>query len=267
MDRRETPVVRSASSPSSKSLALPPFWPSDPELWFAVAEAQFVAKSVTSEKAMFYHVVSCISSDVASEVRDLVLEPPAERAFEALKQRLIQRAPSLEQHRFQEALSSEELSERAPSDLLRRLRQLLGTRARSGNESLLREAFLRRLPATVRGVLSSAGDMSLDLMAQLADKVAEVATAPPPPSAASADVSAEVHRLRGQVSKLTKLVETLTVQRRRVRSKSPHSVSPAAGSSRKPQQAKECWYHRRYGDQASKCVPPCVRKAKTPPQR
>lgn len=279
MDRRDASTARTvaAASPVSRSLALPPFWPSDPELWFAVAEAQFAAKAITGEKTMFYHVVSCISSDVAAEVRDLVVDPPAERAFETLKQRLIQRAPSLEQRRLQDVLSTEELSECTPSDLLRRLRQLLGSRTRSVNDPLLREAFLRRLSPTVRGVLGSAEDMSLDVLAQLADKIAEVAAASSTLGTVGPDVSTEVQRLRSQVSKLSKLVdmlETLAISsvgpRRRARSKSPSSTSPATASSRgnsQPQQLKECWYHRRYGDQAANCMPPCVRKGKGPTSR
>lgn len=221
---------------------------------------------------MFYHVVACISPDVAAEVRDLVVEPPAERAFETLKQRLIQRAPSLEQRRLQEVLSADELSDLNPSDLLRRLRQLLGSKTtRSVNNPLLREAFLRRLSPTVRGVLDSAEDMSLDALAQLADKVAQVAARSSPESCVP-DISAEVLRLRGQVSKLSKLIEALESlaissagTRRRARSKSSSNASPALAKSRggaKPLQLKECWYHRRYGDQAANCMAPCVRSIK-----
>ncbi|CAN7948804.1 unnamed protein product [Ixodes hexagonus] len=108
--------------------------------------------------------------------------------------------------------------------------------------------------------------MSLDALAQLADKVAEVAAGTP--GATGPDVSVEVQRLRSQVSKLSKLVETLETlattasPRRRARSKSPSHLSPAMALSHggsHPRQLKECWYHRRYGDQAANCMAPCVR--------
>ena len=57
------------------SLKLPPFWANDPAIWFAQIEAQFATKGITQEQTKFSHVISSLQPDVATEVRDLLLNP------------------------------------------------------------------------------------------------------------------------------------------------------------------------------------------------
>ena len=72
------------------SLKLPDFWPSDPELWFAQAEALFTAQNVTQEKTKFGHVVRVQPARYASKVRDIILRPP-EQPYKVLKAELTKR--------------------------------------------------------------------------------------------------------------------------------------------------------------------------------
>jgi hypothetical protein len=255
-----------AATLAAVSMKLPPFWPADPEVWFAQIEAQFTARGVTAQKTRFDYVVSCLSPEFATEARDLLLNPPEDRPYDTLKVQLIKRTAASAQHKLQQLISDEELGDRKPSQLLRRMQQLLGDTADAA--PFLREHFLQRLPANVRMVLAST-DSSTDLskLAELADKVMEVATptianlSDPAPIAAGIS-SSEVKQLREEVSRLTGLVESLTM---RSCPRSPSRPPRRVTSPSMPRLSHEplCWYQCKYGDDAQKCREPCTRGLNT----
>lgn len=64
---------------------------------------------------------------------------------------------------------------RRPSQLLYRMRQLQGDRPPEGH-NILRELFIQRLPPNISMILAFTGAVTLDTLADIADKVAECAT-------------------------------------------------------------------------------------------
>ena len=262
MSRSASPTNAPATQPmvSSVTLKIPPFWPADPEIWFAQVEAQFTTRGITVQKTKFEHIVASLSPEYATEVRDLILHPPATDAYDALKTELIKRTTASEQRRLQQLFSSEELGDWTPSQLLRRMKQLLGDKAATADPSFLRELFLQRLPPAVRMVLASAKEDDLDKLASLADRVAEVAT-PSVSVIETSQLSAEVEQLRAEITDLKSLViKSLSstsslparkhTPRRRAPSRSPSPAPPT-------QSTGLCWYHARFAEKAARCNQPC----------
>lgn len=240
-----------AAAVSAVSVKLPPFWVSDPQVWFAQVEAQFATRGITVQKTRFDFIVASLSPEIATEVRDLILAPPAERPYDVLKEQLTKRTAASEQKRLQLLLNAEELGDRKPTQLLRRMHQLLGEKAGSIDESLLRELFLQRLPANVRMVLASTSDaVTLSDLAQLADKITEVA-APSISAVGTPQLATEVEQLRTEIASLKKMVQSLASRSRRP----SRSRSPSPNESHL--QSDLCWYHQRFGDKATKCRAPC----------
>ena len=143
--------------------------------------------------------------------------------YDTLKAKLIKRMAASAQRKLQQLISGEELGDRKPTQLLRRMQQLLGDYLgpSTDNNALLKELFLQRLPANVRMVLASADDTTdLAKLADMADKVIEVA-APSVSAIAHTSSDTEVEKLRAEVTHLAELVTSLT----RYRPRRDHSQS------------------------------------------
>ena len=255
------------------NLKLPPFWPADPELWFAQVEAQFSCRRITSQKSKFDHVVASLIPGYAAEVRDLLLRPPADNPYTTLKEQLTKRTALSEQRRLQQLFTGEKLGDRKPTQLLHRMQQLLGDRP--GIEpSFLQELFLQRLPQSVHMVLASTPEgTALSTLAEMADKVMEVAapsgsvaalnthppsdpTAPTPHIPLPPATAADIEDLRSEISRLEKLVRSLARSRSLSRLSHCSPIPTPAPTSDTPNNLL-CWYHRKFGDRARDCHSPC----------
>ena len=243
---------------SAVQLKLPPFWSADPQVWFAQVEAQFTTRGITTQKTKFDYVIASLAPEFATEVRDLILQPPETNSYDRLKEQLIKRTAASEQRRLQQLFNAEELGDRKPRQLLRRMQQLLGDKATNTDAAFMRELFLQRLPSNVRMVLASTPDTgNIEDLAQLADKVMEVAV----PSVANITTSTELQQLRQEVTDLKGMLQSLKLTQRRSRSR-PSSPAPCTEQSQ-----ELCWYHAKFGDQARKCKPPCSKSGNAQARR
>ena len=250
---------------TSVSLKLPPFWPSDPSIWFAQVEAQFQTRNITSQPTKYHHVISVLPPEIAQEIRDILLNPPTSQQYDYLKSELIKRTSVSERKRLHQLLVAEELGDRKPTQLLRKMRQLLGNAELE--ERILRQLFLKRLPTNVQPILVSSVDtISLDQLATLADKILDVTSSSPllSPLSATATPSVSTIDLQEQISQLTFAVQALQSQVSS-RGRSPYRRSSFSSGSRRPSRSSsrsrhpnsECWYHWRFGVNARKCQSPC----------
>ncbi|KAG0431385.1 hypothetical protein HPB47_021837, partial [Ixodes persulcatus] len=146
---------------------------------------------------------------------DILAAAPTSNQYDNLKAAILARKTTSERSRLQHLLNMEELGDQRPSQLLRRMRQLLGDATSDADTSLLRELFLQRLPNNMVVVLAAAEDMPLERLADLADRVAEYSTPPvvaatsfqsrtsdPAAASPSQDIAARLSRLEKAIQDL-----------------------------------------------------------------
>ena len=60
-------------------------------LWFGQVEAQFVLRGITAQLTKFHHILANLSQEIATEVRDLLMNPLEETPCDVLTETLIKR--------------------------------------------------------------------------------------------------------------------------------------------------------------------------------
>jgi hypothetical protein len=149
----------------------------------------------------------------------------------------------------------EEMGDRRPTQFLRHLRPLAGPSVPS---NFLRTLWRNRLPPNIQAIIATQVKVSLDDVAQLADKIAEVT---PPPGVAHVSSSGEdICTLTARIDELARQVAELSTSPSRPRSTS-QTRRHARRSSRPAERSPApdiCSYHRRFKERAKRRKEPCM---------
>lgn len=135
------------STENAVSLKLPQFWSSQPNIWFAQAEAQFHLRKVTDDTTKYYYVVSALDQDTALRLSDVLAAPPPGGKYNALKARLLSTFGLDRRERAARLLRMSGLGDRKPSELMDEMLGLL-----DGHPPcfLFEQIFLEQLPTDIQ---------------------------------------------------------------------------------------------------------------------
>ncbi|CAH8614594.1 hypothetical protein MS3_00000628 [Schistosoma haematobium] len=250
---------------SISEFRLPTYGANNPRVWFAQIEALFMARDIRSQASKYAYVVGALPIEIAAEVGDLIDHVPESEPYDKIKAAVIQRTTVSDEKRLQQLLTSCDLGDKRPSQLLRHMKQLVGPYKL--DEALLKQMWFQRLPHSVRQILSVSGkSVALDDLADMADKMMEVyhdnhcvnSLQPPGPTDISCLASFQ-KQLTQLTSQLASLQSTIaTIQARQSRSPSRRR-SFSRQRSRSPKRTFDvCWYHQKYGTKARRCTRPCT---------
>ena len=255
-------VLENALSNKRVACRLPAFISSDPELWFSLVERSFAASGVREDDERFTAVTNALDSRVTMEVRDVIVNPPRENAYNTLKTQIIKRLSSSQEQKTRRLLEMEEMGDRKPSQFLRHLQGLAGT---SVPESMLRTLWCGRLPFNVQAILAAQKDLPLERLADLADSISELTESRRTVAAITPSTSEPLIEqfkqlfvtMREEIANLRREVSEISNREPRPRGKSD-SRSRSRSRSRGRYAGKGvCWYHARFGPQATRCTQPC----------
>lgn len=247
----------------SVSSRIPEFWTEMPRLWFAQFESIMLPQK-QGDDCKFHLVVSKLGRDTIQQVGDLLLNPPTERKYDVIKQRLLSIYEESAERQFQKLIGEMELGDQKPSQLLRKMTEL--ARNAKVADSTLHSLWLQRLPGAVRAVLTVSQDQKLDNLAAIADKIMENIKFAEVSEVASSSTF-PVNELLTQINKLTLEVAELRSRqfnpRRRGRGRGQGYRSRNQSRSRTRQGNQLCYYHRRFKNRSTKCEQPCSWKTNT----
>ena len=121
--RRRQPPRRSANLPKFK---IATFYATDVELWFNQIETQFDLHQIHDDDERYSLTCAALSGEVASDVRDVLLQPFRSHKYESLKSTIIERRGLTTPERVNKVISGERMGSDIPSRFLRRLQKTAG---------------------------------------------------------------------------------------------------------------------------------------------
>ncbi|GBN09271.1 hypothetical protein AVEN_23045-1 [Araneus ventricosus] len=216
------------------AVKIPIFIPSDSSLWFTMVESSFE-----------------LPPDIAMTVRDIIISPDKTDPYAKLKNEVISRCGESKSQGIRRLLAGEQLSDLKPSELLR----VMQRRAENHTvaDSFLLELFSQQLPSNVQSILASISPLTSQKAAEIADKILDIS--PAQVSAVSDSCS------RPNVTPDCELLKELKLLRKEIallRRSRNHSRNQPRFRQKSPAGKDElCWYHRKFGSKADKCLAPC----------
>ena len=191
------------------------------ELWFNQIETQFALHQIDDDDERYSLTCAALSGEIASDVRDVLLQPFRSNKYDSLKAILIERRGLTTPERVNKVISGEKIGSDIPSRFLRRLQKTggFGTKAVVG-KAVIRQAFIRQMPASIRAHLATQPDSaSLESLAVLADRALaaeqDVEESKPGVAEIKVDETGKLVGLLEDLSKRIKKLETVTTSERK----------------------------------------------------
>ena len=209
------------------------------ELWFNQIETQFDLHQITDDDERYRLKCAALSGEVASDVRDVILQPFLTHKYGNLKAILIERRGLTTPERVNKVISGEKLGSNLPSRFRRRLQKTagFGTKAVVG-KAVIRQAFIRQMPPSVHAHLATQPDSaSLENLSMLAHRAvaAEKDVDEAKPGAAEINVS-ESRKLAGLLEDLSRRLKKLeTATAKATKKKTYGHAQPNKNSAAKTQ--------------------------------
>ncbi|XP_029160267.1 uncharacterized protein LOC114932269 [Nylanderia fulva] len=232
-------------------MQMPEFTPSDPVLWFNIVDRSFQAAGITVDATKFGYALTSIGPNYTAEVRDIIMNPPAEHAYETLKTELVKRLSLSQEHKT----------------------------GGSWNTRRLETPHLVTRTTDTIEQLTDIADAIVEATRAPAFQVAEAAKFVLPQTQCASDPGALEARLEVQLAQMRlamqqEMAEQLTAirksieaigdgryredDRRRSRPRSRSRSRPRARSSSHGLPASGvCWYHWQFGAEARQCRASC----------
>ena len=211
--RRRQPLRRSTNLPKFK---IATFYATDVELWLNQIETQFDLHQIHDADERYSLTCAALSGEVASDVRDVLLQPFRSHKYESLKTILIERRGLTTPERVNKVISRERMGSDIPSRFLRRLHKAAGSGPRAVvGKAVICRAFIRQMPASIRAHLATQPDSAtLENLAMLADRAlaseADVEESKPGVAEIKVDETTKLVGLLEDLSKRLKKLETAT---------------------------------------------------------
>ncbi|BHF69573.1 hypothetical protein SprV_0301261900 [Sparganum proliferum] len=169
---RGRPSIISQPITGIHTFDLPACGLSDIALWLRTVESRFALRRITKEETQFHYLVAASPLEIATDLRGIMDSQLTETPYTTLKKALISCVSPSTQKRLQPLISEEDLGERKPTQLIRRLEQL--SEGQQLEDTMFKQLLLQRLSSSVQAPLApNILSSSVQMLAETADRKLE----------------------------------------------------------------------------------------------
>lgn len=237
----------------SAALKIPPFWASRPNLWFLKVETQFRMKGITKSQTKYDYLIASLPPESMELVADFLSNPSEKDQFENVKKLLISRCQDTEEKRLDNLLNKIELGDLKPSELYRQMENLAGGNSLV-NKSLLYKLWINKMPPSIQPcIIAIENSQEQEEIFQIADRIYDSTD-----RRRVSEIRSNDSDLKDLLVKLSERIQSLETRQSRSRSRSfSKHRNNNRSKSRSNVRAGFCWYHKRFGNKATKCLDGC----------
>lgn len=105
-------TASSSNNVSALSFKNLPFWPENPDVWFAVLEGQFTVAQMRSDSSKYFTALGLLDAKTVNMYRDIILSPPANGLYDNLKRVVLSRLTESDDIRLQKLLHDAALGDK-----------------------------------------------------------------------------------------------------------------------------------------------------------
>lgn len=233
--------------------------------WPRVDNLRKLPRFVSNDSAFWFMQIKSVFNyhRITTEAHHVIADLYPENIFTQIKNQLISTYSVSTETRLRQLLKADISTDGKPSLILTRLRSLGDAHC---SEEVIKSVFLNQLLASSRAILAASNVMDLQELANLANKVFEasnIASSCSTVNMTSATsnlqtasvLESQIRELSAQVNALSTQLSRSNDNRSRSRSRNNHKYDRgrSSSSSGKP----NCWYHHKFGKNATKCKQPC----------
>ena len=143
----------------------PPFYRTNPTVWFRQMESQFVLAGITNDTTKYHHILAAIPEDVAINL------PMEIEDYSSLKDSITQVYQKSKTELIEEALGTISLDGQKPSVRLLRIQRKLSECHLTMDNDVIKHRLMQAMPISTRSSLSAHLDLPPEKFAKLADTI------------------------------------------------------------------------------------------------
>lgn len=163
---KTTPEMESINLLSIKP---PAFMENSAEAWFAIMEAQFALRKVTTSETKYFYILSSLPPETVIRLPSTLL---VQKDYDVLKKTVIDLYESSKPELFEKLISSTVMTGK-PSLFLEEISRLANKVGVT--EELVKHKFVQSLPGSISPVIAAQQDLNLQQLGKLADELMPLA--------------------------------------------------------------------------------------------